>query len=263
MDANSDAEPEQLPTQSTTGYKLMSNLRDRCKQPYPEKCFLFTLGTYCDRDGTCYASSETLAEKMGVSPSTSKRMLRKLIADGEVEILEPGVGRSKKRVLRLTRYLDFVPRKSASEDENRSCSRSKVTCENGSRSWGNVAPNSHSEQPEGAPAFLKASTPKGSARTRLRKSFSPRLPYPKTEAALYAKLDELGIESDPTYDGNFFEQMQRSGWTIRGKPILDWPKAYAARLKKSQPQDFPAKQTAAQRMAAKRSGEYEEDYSDL
>ena len=48
-------------------------------------------------------------------------------------------------------------------------------------------------------------------------------------------LGQLGIEYNPDYDGNFFEQMEASNWSIRGKPIWDWPTVYKARLEVTSP----------------------------
>src|SRR5947207_2911964 len=60
--------------------------------------------------------------------------------------------------------------------------------------------------------------------------FSPKVRYPESEEEMIEMLDELQIECVPDYDGNFFEQMEASGWTIRGQPVWDWPEAYKARL---------------------------------
>jgi hypothetical protein len=60
--------------------------------------------------------------------------------------------------------------------------------------------------------------------------FSPKIRYPYSEEDMVEMLKELGIEHLPDYDGNFFEQMQASDWTIHGEPIWDWPAAYKARL---------------------------------
>ena len=61
--------------------------------------------------------------------------------------------------------------------------------------------------------------------------FCPKVPYPKSEAAMAATLAELGIEYVPDYDGQFFKQMQTNGWTTGGgQPVWDWPGCYQARL---------------------------------
>ena len=68
-----------------------------------------------------------------------------------------------------------------------------------------------------------------------RTVFVPTVAYPKTKKAMYDTLKRRGIEPNPDYDGNFFKQMQASGWKIRGKPVRDWPTAYQARLEVTQP----------------------------
>jgi hypothetical protein len=75
------------------------------------------------------------------------------------------------------------------------------------------------------------------ARTRtLSRSFSPKVPYPETEEEMFQVLDSLGIEPVPDYDGNFFNQMQRSGWRVRGQRVVNWPELYRGRLEVTQPQ---------------------------
>jgi hypothetical protein len=61
-------------------------------------------------------------------------------------------------------------------------------------------------------------------------SFAPRVRYPDSEEEMYEMLEQLGIEPNPDYDGRFFDQMDASGWMIRGEPVWDWPAAYEARL---------------------------------
>jgi hypothetical protein len=53
-----------------------------------------------------------------------------------------------------------------------------------------------------------------------------------------AMLEDRGIEYCPDYDGHFFESMEATCWTIRGEPIWDWPKAYAARLETTLPENI-------------------------
>lgn len=80
--------------------------------------------------------------------------------------------------------------------------------------------------------------------------FVPKFPYPKSETEMHRTLDKLGIEKrlddlgldfDPTYDGNFFAQMEANDWTIRGEPVWDWPEVYIARLDKTTPRGPRAK----------------------
>lgn len=59
-------------------------------------------------------------------------------------------------------------------------------------------------------------------------SFVPLHRYPSSEDEMNQMLSELGVDLSARA-GNFFEQMDASGWTIRGEPVLDWPKAYTSR----------------------------------
>lgn len=54
--------------------------------------------------------------------------------------------------------------------------------------------------------------------------------YPKSEEEMIATLEAHDIEHSADYDGQFFEQMQRAGWRIRGERVFDWMAAYQARL---------------------------------
>jgi len=60
--------------------------------------------------------------------------------------------------------------------------------------------------------------------------FFPKVSYPDSEEEMYNTLDRLGIANDLDHDGNFFDQMEASGWTIDGEPVFDWPETYKARL---------------------------------
>lgn len=65
--------------------------------------------------------------------------------------------------------------------------------------------------------------------------FLPKTPYPESEEEMYDILEDEGVEIDPDHDSDFFQQMQESGWTIRGKPVFDWIAAYQARLEITSP----------------------------
>ena len=56
---------------------------------------------------------------------------------------------------------------------------------------------------------------------------------PKSEEEMYEILESLGIEPDPDHDGGFFDEMQACYWTIRGKPIRNWPAVYKGRLERA------------------------------
>ena len=71
--------------------------------------------------------------------------------------------------------------------------------------------------------------------SKTRTVFVPKVRYPETESEMYDTLEQLGISINPDYDGNFFEQMQSSDWTINGEPVWDWIAAYQARLEVTLP----------------------------
>ena len=77
----------------------MNNVRDHCDLSDAEKLLMYTLATYCDADGRCFPSNPLLAEKLRKSPRTVRRLLRRLVAHGEVEVLEPGRTRQAARPL--------------------------------------------------------------------------------------------------------------------------------------------------------------------
>jgi hypothetical protein len=127
-------ESRQKQSEKRTAFTVMNNVRDYCKQPASKKVLMFVLATYCDHDGVCYPKNETLARAACVSSRTVKRLLRELAADGEVEILAPGIGRDKKRILCLRRYAARKGDKA-------------VSPLNGTGSLGKTSRNSHGEQP--------------------------------------------------------------------------------------------------------------------
>lgn len=72
----------------------------------------------------------------------------------------------------------------------------------------------------------------------------PAHPYPQTEEEMYETLEENGIEIDPDHDGDFFNSMEKSEWTIKGKPVHDWIKTYESRLSVTSPDSqarFPSR----------------------
>jgi len=201
-----------------SAFTLMKNVRDMCEQPDGRKLLLFTLATYCNQDGICYPGNKTLAAATRKSDRTIRRMLKQLASEGEIDILTPGIGRDQKRIIRLTRYLG-KPDKTMSRKPDKA-----MTGLNRTRSPMKVI----AEQPEGTAIEQKE-------RADFDKSagcscFVPKVRYPESEAEMYETLERLGIEPDEDHDGNFFEQMKASGWTIRGRPVWDWPAAYEARL---------------------------------
>ena len=81
-----------------------------------------------------------------------------------------------------------------------------------------------------------------------------------------AKLNALGI--DTAFARRFFADKQRSGWTIRGKPVTNWVKAYQALLvhiktrAKNKPQrggDIDVLKMRAARLAERCSELYDQD----
>jgi hypothetical protein len=66
----------------------------------------------------------------------------------------------------------------------------------------------------------------------------PRFPYPKTEEEMYATLEARGIEPDPDYDGDFFNDMEQRDWRLpNGAPVYDWIALYEARLQTTSPEN--------------------------
>jgi hypothetical protein len=209
-------------TGKRSAFTIMSNIRDHCKQSDAKKVLMFSIALYCDSDGLCFPGNRLLAKAMNKSERTVKRMLKELKADGELEILRPGIGRSQQRVIRLTRYAAIAPEMPLGKGDK------AMTRLNGTRSPGKTARNcqgNNHRKGKGAVLHLRSE----------RTVFVPKVPYPETEKEFYDTLERRGIEPNPDYDGNFFAQMQASGWTIKDNPVFDWPTAYQARLEVTMP----------------------------
>ena len=123
-------------------FRIMNAVRDNCTLSDGLKVLLFTLATYCDRDGVCYPSNRTLAEKTRKSERSIQRALKTLAAQRELEILSSGVGRNKKRVLKLRRYADFGGRPPTVKPDK------AMSPLNTTASLGETSCNNHSEQPQ-------------------------------------------------------------------------------------------------------------------
>lgn len=84
---------------------------------------------------------------------------------------------------------------------------------------------------------LSKTTTKTSVQRKVKgaKGFAPRFVYPSDEEEMYSTLESHGIDPNPDYDGNFFTNMTRCGWTIRGQPIWDWIETYRSRLEVTSP----------------------------
>jgi hypothetical protein len=123
----------------------MNNIRDFCDQSDAKKLLMMVLATYSNGDGLCFPGNLALADAMNKSGRTVKRMLKELKADGELEILRPGIGRGQKRIIRLTRYAAIKGDKAMTPKGDKAMTRL-----NGTRSLGKAARNIHDnihEQP--------------------------------------------------------------------------------------------------------------------
>jgi hypothetical protein len=218
-----------------TAFTIMNNVRDHCGQPWARKSLLLLVATYANADGICYPSNALLARAAGMSSRTVQRILAKLKADGELDIVTVGAGREQKRIIRLKRYglawtnedsvtgVTVTPKKHVTAlsplDTSQLCH-----------------PNNHVEQPtlrNGNGSRHETVTRPPAVHRHFWKR--PKIAYPESEQEMHAVLEALGIEPNPDYDGDFFAQMDASAWTIRGEPIRDWPAVYVARLERTQP----------------------------
>ena len=86
-------------------FTIMNNVRDHCKQSDAKVRLMFVLATYCNREGICWPSNETLMQKMGRKKRMIQKWLAELKADGEISVLKSGAGRDKRRKISLTRYI--------------------------------------------------------------------------------------------------------------------------------------------------------------
>ena len=87
-----------------SAFTIMNNVRDHCRQPRNRKFLLLLIATYANSAGVCYPSNALLARAAGMSSRTVQRILKKLKADGEIDMVTVGAGRKAKRIISLKRY---------------------------------------------------------------------------------------------------------------------------------------------------------------
>ena len=103
-----DHETRQKQLTRRSAFTIMSNVRDNCEQSASKKLLMLVIASYCDADGRCFPGNRLLAKAMNKSQRTVKRMIKELVAEGELEILTTGGG-DQKRIIRLTRYVAIAP----------------------------------------------------------------------------------------------------------------------------------------------------------
>jgi hypothetical protein len=207
-----------------SAFTLMNNIRDYCEQSGPKKLFLFELATYSDSDGICYPSNETLAGVTRKSRRTVQRMLKELVADGDLEIVAPGIGRDKKRIIRLTRYATIKGDKAVSRKGDKAMTRLNVTRSLGKRA-GTDIDNSH-EQPSdhvrvrtrGTTRAQAVATPKPESEKRFGKD------YQNQPAQNHVKWPEFAawcrIEGAKRSKGG--QPTEKGFWTWLSKQAPQW-----------------------------------------
>jgi hypothetical protein len=84
----------------------------RCKQSGHRLLFMLALADYCNDDGVCWPSQDTLAKRLRCTDRGVQKMLAALIADGELILLEAGNGRGNTAEYSLPRYLRKGERRS-------------------------------------------------------------------------------------------------------------------------------------------------------
>jgi hypothetical protein len=67
------------------------------------------------------------------------------------------------------------------------------------------------------------------------RNFVPRFAYPVDEQEMIETLTDNRVEYHQDYDGDFFDNMTKSGWMIQGKPVYDWIATYIARVEHNHP----------------------------
>jgi hypothetical protein len=129
------------PSVKRGAFAVIDAVRDKCDLPDGEKLLMFTMATHCDRDGEMFAGNQKLATEMRKSKRTIQRMLSHLIADWQVQVIETGRGRDKKRYLKLTPHGKRDTARPIKGD-------TAMSCLNVTRLRGKAGCNSHVEQPE-------------------------------------------------------------------------------------------------------------------
>ncbi len=169
-----------------------------------------------DNGGERFTATKALiAHRAGLSISTTERLLKGFEQKNLVAITRNRIGAWKQP---NTYTLLTIRNGDATLRIGRSRSNPDRARKKGKES---------KEQGKGAHAPLRSE--------RTVSVFVPKVPYPETEDEMYETLERLGIEPNPDYDGNFFEQMESSGWTIQDEPVFDWPKTYQRRLELTLP----------------------------
>jgi hypothetical protein len=89
--------------------KIMTAVWEHSSQSGNSLLLLLALADFANDGGICWPSVETLATKARVSDRTVQRMIQKLIAEGELEIVEKGGGRRSHRYRVLVRGDNLTP----------------------------------------------------------------------------------------------------------------------------------------------------------
>lgn len=196
----------------------------------------FTLLAAMDQDGfALFASPKNLAHRARVSLESTEEALRCLEGEDESSSDPDNEGRRVERVpggwmvLNSQKYQQLVTREVArvkgrervAKHRAKKRGNAPVTVANGSVTPSDAETDAHAD--ENSDFSRKGKGPLDFH------SFVPLHRYPSSEEEMNEMLSELRVELSARA-GNFFEQMDASGWTIRGEPVLDWPKAYMARV---------------------------------
>jgi hypothetical protein len=161
-----------------------------------------------------------IARRAGVSYRTAAIYLKRLESCGLIGIERRFVEGSKERLSNVytLRHIVPNPRHSVPRIEKNLLKQRKGI---GLHGAGSVHDTEGSDQFSGTQPAPRSTRP-----------FRPKYPYPESEKEMYETLEELGVDWEPDYDGNFYEQMVNNDWIIpgTGKPVYDWIATYLARL---------------------------------
>lgn len=176
------------------------------------------------KDGWFYKKADEWTKETGLSrreQETARKVLRKLGILEETKRGIPATLHFRVSHEALIMAISAVPHETYNQDVRKTPNLIGGKGESNSETTAEIT--SEKERKERVPC----SGTKGGA-------FVPNRKYPETEEEMYSTLERIGLEPNPDYDGNFFEQMDQNGWVLpNGEPVYDWVATYQARIHKA------------------------------
>lgn len=190
------------------------------------KLVALALADQANDDGICWPSLRKLASRCQMRPEAIRDHLKHLCAIGIVS--REAVFEDNRQTSNTYRFMPLdelrgrvakIASGPPSENHHPPPLRFSPPRESSGR-------NRQKESSKGKGGFIKPLRPFSDRNRR---------PVPESEEQMYELLEAADILSAEGCDGNFFDQMQKSGWRAYGKPLADWMKFYEGRVNKIAP----------------------------